>query len=113
MCSLDYDSPLFYRQTYRNARKEHKCSECGRIIMPTEFYQYAIGKWDRALSVFKTCINCCVPQKWLLEKCGGYLHGGLYEEILEHAQEYRAMYLYRWAIGMRWKWRHYLPKAWS
>ena len=103
MCNIDYceSHPSVYRQSYVKARKLHKCSECKGIINPGETYQYTFGKWDDDVSIFKTCIDCCVPQKWLDKECGGYLHGDLYSEILEHAQEYRKMFLYRWCVEMK------------
>ena len=100
MCNTDYDIAAIYRQTYVIARKSHTYSECRGLISPGNQYQYIFGKWDSDVSVFKTCIDCCVPQKWLLEECDGFIHGDLYSEILEHAWEYKKMFLYRWVIAM-------------
>jgi len=100
MCNTDYDYARVYRQDFIRARKKHYCSECGGAINPGFTYQYTFGAWDKKPSIFKTCIDCCVPQKWLSVECGGYLHGGLREEVLEHAQEYRKMFLYRWVVEM-------------
>ena len=108
MCSTDYDFPRLYKQNYRRARKGHSCDECRRTIDSGESYLYSFAVyWDNKHPyMYKTCINCCVPQKWLLLECGGFLHGGLYEEILEHAQEYRKMFLYRWAVNIKRKWKY-------
>jgi hypothetical protein len=46
-----------------------------------------------------------VPQEWLREECNGFMHGGLEEEIHEHAEQYRKMFLYRWLIGIRRQWK--------
>ena len=86
MCNTDYDYPSVYRKDYIRARKQHTCSECKGYIAPGDTYQYTFGVWDGRADVFKTCIHCCVPQRWLLEECDGFLHGDLYSEILEHAQ---------------------------
>jgi hypothetical protein len=104
MCSTDYDSPSFYLSKFPVARKEHACSECSRTIKPKEVYKYTFGVWEKRVDVFKTCSHCLVVQNWLLVECNSYLHGDLYSEILEHAQEYKKMFLYRWAIGIRKKW---------
>ncbi len=107
MCSNDYyDVASVYCQTLRKARKEHTCSECNRIIRKQEEYCNVFGVWDNRVSIFKTCSHCLKPQEWLRKECGGFAHGNLQNEILEHAEEYRKMFLYRWLIGIRRKWNN-------
>lgn len=108
MCSTDYDQPKVYNQKYQKAKKAHQCTECRRIIDIGETYQYTfyVGYGDKSPSIFKTCSNCVIAQQWLLRECSGYLHGGLLEEIEEHAYEYRKMFLYRWLINIRSKWKY-------
>lgn len=107
MCNTDYDYPRFYHMTYRKAKKLHSCCECGRTIKKGEKYQYVCGGWDDAkVSTFKTCKYCVVAQNWLHKECGGFMHGGLQEEIEEHAWECRKIFLYKWLIGIRTKWIH-------
>lgn len=107
MCTTDYDMPEVYSQKTVKARKKHHCCECRRVIDIGEKYQYTFGIWERTPSVFKTCCYCLVAQNWLEKECGAYLHGGLIEEIEEHAYEYKLMLLYRLLIGMKTKWKTY------
>src|SRR5258706_1635858 len=106
MCTTNYDYAKIYRESRPVARKLYTCYECARAINPGEKYQYvfSIWDWDSKPTIFRTCPNCLVAQDWLLKECDGFMHGGLYEEILEHAQEYRKMFLYRWVVGIRRKW---------
>jgi hypothetical protein len=105
MCSIDYDVASVYSETDRIARKEHICCECSRIIEKKEKYRHVFGVWVGKVSIFKTCSNCLKPQEWLKKECGGFLHGNLEDEIFEHASEYRKIFLYRWLIGIRKKWK--------
>ncbi len=106
MCAVDYDVADVYYQKDRKSRKEHTCTECHRTIKKGEMYRYTFGVWERQVSTFRTCSNCLLPQEWLQKECGGFLHGGLEEEIEEHAVEYKKMFLYRWLIGIRRKWKN-------
>ncbi len=104
MCAIDYETPLVYYEKDRQSRKEHNCSECQRTIKKKELYRYTFGVWDNQVSTFKTCNNCLIPQEWLRKECGGFLHGNLQDEILEHAHEYKKIFLYRWLIGIKTQW---------
>ena len=105
MCAIDYDEPTFYCEKTVISRKDHICCECFRLIRKKESYKNVFGVWEGKTSVFKTCSNCLIPQEWLRKECNGFLHGNLEDEILEHAEEYRKMFLYRWLIGIRRKWQ--------
>ena len=44
-CECDYDTTFdFFNEVERTARKAHKCSECRRVINPSERYVYGAGK---------------------------------------------------------------------
>jgi hypothetical protein len=112
MCMVDYgDGWKVFRAEQRTARKEYRCYECNRVIEPGERYEFATGitndgydKW----SVMHTCAHCQAgPCRWLNRVCGGYLYGGVYEDLDEHRFEpdVRDMALYRALIGMKRKWR--------
>ena len=105
MCTTDYDEADFYHDETRKSRKEHICSECNGTIKKGDIYRYVFGVWEGQASTFRTCHNCMVPQEWLREECNGFMHGGLEEEIHEHAEQYRKMFLYRWLIGIRRQWK--------
>lgn len=105
MCDIDYDPPQFYTQADRKARKEYRCDECFRKIIKGETYRNHFGVYDNNKgTTFRTCIHCCVAVDWLMKQCNGYTHGNVMYEILEHAEEYRSMYLYRLYVGMNRHW---------
>ncbi len=105
MCTTDYDPPSIYNVREHRAKKEHQCSECGSIIKIGEPYRTHFGVWDGRASTFKSCNYCMIPQDWLLKECGTYMLGGLHEELEEHAFEYRKIFLYKWLIGYRERWK--------
>lgn len=88
MCHYDYDQPDFYLATTQRARKEHKCYECGRSIQVGERYIRTTGKWDGHCSQYKHCAHCQVMLDWLKRECGGWVHGGLEEDVEGHIAEY-------------------------
>jgi hypothetical protein len=90
MCRIqDCDPWRVYREAKRTARKNHQCFECSRVIAKGERYHYATGldpcgdRWD----VFHLCAHCDAAAQWLVIVCGGYLYGGIGEELLEHWEE--------------------------
>ncbi len=106
MCRIDgADRSEVYSESTHRARKEHKCYECRRAIMPGEVYRRVFTVTEGDASSMKVCGHCIVAQDWLISNCGGYVYGEVREEIEEHAQEYRALSLARIAVGMRRKWR--------
>lgn len=57
MCFIDYEGPRFYEMSWRKARKEHRCCECGETILPGTSYEYVAGYWDD-FGTYKTCDRC-------------------------------------------------------
>jgi len=87
VCRIDYsDSPTFYSEKTRKAKKIHKCGECHREILPGEKYLYCCGTWDN-FTQHKICSHCRVGAEWLNQECGGYIFTEIAEELWEHAQE--------------------------
>lgn len=78
----------FYASKIRNARKAHKCIECGRQIAIGECYQHVSAKWEDSVSTLKTCLHCVVMQRWLQKECGGFMHYVVTEDVREHVEEY-------------------------
>lgn len=105
MCYENDDPAAFYREGDVKARKEHLCSECRRVILEKEIYRRVSALWGNRISVYKTCSDCLIPQEWLRKECGSFMHENLEDDILEHAIEYRKIFLYRWVIGIRKKWQ--------
>lgn len=107
MCMTDYDPPTLYQSSMRKAKKQHKCGECYRTIEPGEQYQYVLGVWNGARGDHKTCQHCVVAQILLFDKCHGFIHQGVKEDLHEHLYEpiewkYTAA---RLIVGMRRKWK--------
>lgn len=109
MCSIDYDPPSLYVRTTRKARKQHKCSECRRSIEPGETYQHVAGVWDGGMSTYKTCQHCVAGQNLLIDKCGGFLHEGIEEDLVEHLHPSIkwSTQAARVVVGMRRKWKSF------
>jgi hypothetical protein len=109
MCMIDYDGDgrvTLLSQATPVARKAHKCRECRREIAIGERYHVDRFVWEGRLDTHKTCAHCMVAREWLRQECGGYLFGGVEEDIREHAHngDY-PMGVHRLAVGMAWKWR--------
>lgn len=47
-------------QAIRKARKEHKCSNCGRTILPGERYRRHVQVDGREMMTFSDCKECAV-----------------------------------------------------
>ena len=110
MCMIDHDeSASVYSSRYQVARKNHKCEECNRIINVGEKYLYVFGVWGGDARAFKTCSHCEKGMQILTRKCGGYMHGGIYEDLFEHVRDILpwSMTAARLVIGMRRKWQRF------
>lgn len=100
-------------QAWRKAAKKHRCSECRRQILPGEGYRYEFTRFDGEVSQHHTCEHCLVARQWLMENCGGWLYGGVEEDIQEHADS--GMYGFGvrlLAIGMERKWTRKDGRRW-
>lgn len=108
MCMID-DSERFEfgDEEIRTARKTHRCSECGRQILPKERYACFKGKFEDRFETYKTCSHCLVAKEWLSEECGGYIFQGVYEDMSEHFYEGCGLATGRIAVGMRRKWKKF------
>lgn len=116
MCAIDYCDERFsvyWKRWNVTARKEHSCDECNRKIAKGEKYLYAFGVYDGNGDSYHTCSHCAVAVKWLTDNCGGFLHGGVLEDIEEHINDYPDIRtgLIRLAIGMKRRWRRFSADA--
>jgi hypothetical protein len=61
-CSIDYtehdNDPELYDEKIVKSRKDHKCSECRRVIKKGEHYKRIKGLWDGYFSTYKHCADC-------------------------------------------------------
>ena len=83
----DYGEPLpeFHKAKIQMAKKNHKCCECKRTILPFEKYEYVSGMWEGDFLIFKTCIDCLDIRKEFF--CDGWLYEGMKEALWEHLQD--------------------------
>jgi hypothetical protein len=79
------------RSADRKARKTYKCSECGNPIRPGELYRFATFLYDGRWSEDRMCRYCMVAAAWLRAQCGGYLTNGVWEDVLEHVEEFASV----------------------
>lgn len=108
MCMIDggerYD--LLVQREVKKSRKDHTCYECGRLIKVGESYRVYGGLYDGKWDTHPTCQHCLVACEWLVKNCHGFLCGGVYEDIEQHADEYHIFGLFRLEIGMRRRWNN-------
>jgi len=110
MCLVDEGEGWdFYRDEWRRCAKPFLCYECSRDVERGERYFYAAGvlagesRWD----VYKLCEQCrAIACQWLMGQCGGWLYGGVWEDLDGHRGEIVGdLDLGRALVGMRRKWR--------
>lgn len=95
MCMADYadgDGGQLISEGKRKARKAHQCGECFRTIEPGEAYEFSTYAHEGSMTTYKVCVHCAVAMAWLGDNCGGWLWGGIWEDIQEHVDEYRSVY---------------------
>lgn len=110
MCMADYsERPDVYHAALRRARKVRKCEECRRDITIGEKYESASMVYDGYWSRFSTCQHCTVAMAWLIQNCGGFMHGAVWDDLEEHILEYRrlAFPLSRLSVARRRQWQRF------
>lgn len=84
MCRYDDSETCMEIETTNPvARKDHRCGECGRTIKPGERYERFRGVFEGAFT-HKTCEQCLDARAWIVNTCGGYVFGQVFEELEEH-----------------------------
>ena len=87
------------------ARKQHKCTECNREIATGESYHTEAYRFDGGVRRHKTCAHCMVARAWLQDECGGWVYGGIEEDMAEHASEHYGLPVARLYVALRNDWR--------
>lgn len=101
MCMIDDgEYCTLIRHTWHVAKKHHKCTECYRQIRPGEKYLVETTVYEGRREGHKICAHCNVVRDWLMAECGGWLYGGIEEDIRGHAYEGYGMAVRRLAVGM-------------
>jgi hypothetical protein len=80
----DADEWKFFSQETRKARKQHDCTECGRMIEAGESYRLSNGLMDQRWLRYKTCAHCQTLCDWLQVICNGYLFTAVHEDFRNH-----------------------------
>lgn len=111
MCMIDgvEGFAVLLHSIKRKARKEHKCSECYRIIGVGEIYLNEATIWDGKKETIKTCAHCQVVRYWLLAECGGWCYTAVAEDIHEHANDGwygKGVIMLSVGIGRQWRKRN-------
>jgi hypothetical protein len=110
MCRIDGAERVnIFQSADRKARKEHRCDECRRTILPGEVYHYEFGELEGDPETYRTCQHCLVAREWLLKNCEGWIYTQVMEEIWEHVEEYPklGLPLMRIYVGARRKWKSF------
>lgn len=78
------DAPVVWKVQAVRSRKEHRCTECGRVIEQGELHEYVWGVWDGDPNHIRTCAECTEVRDDLREdllSAGGLYIEEVYEEI--------------------------------
>lgn len=78
----DCDHPALFTESWRKARKEHRCSECRREIPVGAKYQHIRGLWNGSWSTIKTCAVCVELRGHFYY--GSYIYGALWTDLQEY-----------------------------
>lgn len=112
MCMVDFSDGYWvaFTQAERTARRVHRCYECSREIELGERHEEYSGLHDdgaRTWYRYRTCAHCVAARGWLLRECGGWLFGGVLEDLEEHWADpwARTLELGRLIILSRGRWR--------
>lgn len=95
MCMADYadnDGAVSMGSAMARIRKPRRCDECHRDIHPGEYVRVGTwiyeGRWEH----MRMCSHCQVVAEWLQKECGGFVWGGVYEDLAEHVEEFQGVY---------------------
>lgn len=90
MCNVDNadESVTVLSDTRPRARKPHRCDECARTIEPGEAYRRHSFVFEGRVGCSKCCTHCEVARAWLRDECGGWIYGGVLEDIAEHVHDH-------------------------
>lgn len=108
MCLIsDAETCVVLTVVSKRARKDHKCKECFRVISKGERYLYESYVFE-GIKTHKTCSHCVNARRLLEAKCGGWVYGGILDDLDEHiyVKEW-GFYAARLSIGIRRKWKRF------
>jgi len=85
-CDYDADTPEFFNESYRKARKKYCCDECGGPILPGEKYHYIVGKWEGEIGYYRRCPRCIDMLRYLKGNLPCYCYCYI-NNVFEYAEE--------------------------
>lgn len=114
MCMIDDSdgSVTVLHERHPVAKIEHKCLECRRVIKAGERYMVERTVFDGRANTHKTCTHCQCVRHWLTLECGGFLYGGVAEDIHEHASEGYGLSVKMMAAGISRQWKRRDGRMW-
>ncbi|WP_054945003.1 hypothetical protein [Novosphingobium sp. KN65.2] len=81
MC--DCEVPQAFCETWRTARKQHRCCECAGWINPGDRYNYVSGIWDNQPDSHRTCVQCVQVRDWIVSQLTGWDCGPCFTQLYE------------------------------
>ena len=84
MCRWGDESVQMLSERNPKARKDHRCSECGRSIAKGETYRAETWLWEGDLDSAKVCSHCLQVRRWLSAACDGWVYSELESDLAEH-----------------------------
>jgi hypothetical protein len=78
------------------------------VIAKGETHTHIVGKWEGDFGTYRVCAHCRAAGEWLNVACGGWMFGGIGEELGDHWDEeiqLRSVMLARLILGHRRRWR--------
>lgn len=96
-CYCDYEPLTILSERRPEARRAHKCCDCGRPIAAGERYESVTGVGDGGLVTYKTCGRCVSVREWVAAHipCFCWAYGNLSEDVRD------ALYFYDDVPGLR------------
>jgi len=77
----DNCSPTVHRVSFRCAKKQYRCGECGGTINPGDQYEYVFGIWGGSPDYHRTCLVCREIRDTLL--CT-WIYTEMWETLMNH-----------------------------
>jgi hypothetical protein len=89
-CYCDYEPAQCYVVTKPHARKQHKCDECGGLMLVGEEYERVFAVWDGSAGNYRTCKRCLDLREWVKAHipCFCWYHQNMLEDAMETAKHW-------------------------
>lgn len=90
-CYCDWESPTLYKAVVHCSRRERRCEECGKRILPGDRYERADGLYEGHWFSCFTCELCCELRQWVKNNlpCFCWAHASMIDDAVEAVQAAR------------------------